>query len=51
MLTHPQILFWGAYNFEKMPKTGFRNVADVNLKSCKNQTMVIETSNMAENDW
>ena len=38
MLTHPQILFWGAYNFEKMPKTGFRNVADVNLKSRKNQT-------------
>ena len=38
MLTHPQILFWGAYNFEKMPKTGFRKFADVNLKSRKNQT-------------
>ena len=38
MLTHPKILVWGAYNFEKMPKTGFGNVADVNLKSCKNQT-------------
>ena len=38
MLTHPQILFWGAYNFEKMPKTGVLNVADANLKSRKNQT-------------
>ena len=38
MLTHPKILVWGAYNFEKMPKTGFRNVADVYSKSRKNQT-------------
>ena len=38
MLTHPKILFWGAYNFEKMPKTGFRNVADVYSKSCTNQS-------------
>ena len=38
MLTHPKILVWGAYNFEKMPKTGFWNVADVYLKSCKKQT-------------
>ena len=38
MLTYPKILVWGAYNFEKMPKTGFRNVVDVNLKSRKNQT-------------
>ena len=38
MLTHPKILFWGAYNYEKMPKTGFQNVADVYLKACKNQT-------------
>ena len=38
MLTHPKILFWGAYNFEKMPKTGFRKVSDVYSKSCKNQT-------------
>ena len=38
MLTHPKILFWGAYNFEKIAKTRFRNVADVNLKSRKNQT-------------
>ena len=37
MLTHPKILVWGAYNFEKMPKTGFRNVADVYSKSPKNQ--------------
>ena len=47
MLTHPEILVWGACNFEKMPKTGLRNVADVYLKSRKNQTMVIENSNMA----
>ena len=38
MLTHPKILVWGAYNLEKMPKTGLWNVADVYLKSCKNQT-------------
>ena len=38
MLTHPKILVWGAFNFEKLPKTGFQNVADVNLKSHKNQT-------------
>ena len=38
MLTHPKILFWGTYNFEKMPKTGFGNVNDGNLKSCKTQT-------------
>ena len=38
MLTHPKILVWGAYNFEKMPKTGFWNVTDVYSKSCKNQT-------------
>ena len=38
MLTHPKTLVWGAYNFEKMPKTGFRNVADVYSKSHKNQT-------------
>ena len=38
MLTNPKILVWGAYNFKKMPKTGFRNVADVYLKACKNKT-------------
>ena len=38
MLTNCKILVWGAYNFEKMPKMGFRNVADVYSKSCKNQT-------------
>ena len=38
MHTHPKILVWGAYNFEKMPKTGLRNVGDVYLKSRKNQT-------------
>ena len=38
MLIHPKILVWGAYNFEKMPKMGLPNVADVYLKSCKNQT-------------
>ena len=38
MLTNPKILVWGAYTFEKMPKTGFWNVADVYSKSRKNQT-------------
>ena len=38
MLIHPKILLWGAYNFEKMPKMGFRNIADVNMKSHKDQT-------------
>ena len=38
MLTHPKILVWGAYNFEKIPKTGFRNVVDVYSKSLNNQT-------------
>ena len=32
------ILVWVAYNFEKMPKTGFWNVVDVYLNSSKNQT-------------
>ena len=38
MLTHTKIFVWGAYNFEKMPKMGLRNVADVYSKSRKNQT-------------
>ena len=38
MFTYPKILVMGAYNFEKMAKQGFRNVADVYLKSRKNQT-------------
>ena len=38
MLTHPKILVWGAYNFKKMTKTGFRNEADMYSKSRKNQT-------------
>ena len=38
MLTHSKILVWGALNFEKLPKTGFRNVADMYSKACKNQT-------------
>ena len=38
MLAYSKIFVWGAYNFEKMLKTGFRNAADVNLKSSKNQT-------------
>ena len=38
MLTHPEILVWGALNFEKLPKRGFRNVADMDSKACKNQT-------------
>ena len=38
MLTHPTILVLGAFYFEKLPKTGFRNVTDMYLKTCKNQT-------------
>ena len=38
MLTHPKILVWIACYFEKIPKTGFANVADVYLKFRKNQT-------------
>ena len=38
MLTHPKNLVWGASNFEEMLKNGLRNVADVYLKSCKNQS-------------
>ena len=38
MHTHPKIFVLGGYNFEKMPKTGFWNVADVYSKSCKNPT-------------
>ena len=38
MLTDSIILVWGAFNFEKMPKMGFRNVPDVYSKSRKNQT-------------
>ena len=38
MLTHPKILVWGAFNFEKSPKPGFQNVTDVYSKSRKNQT-------------
>ena len=38
MLTRTKILVWSAYNFEKMPKTGLRNVADVYSESSKNRT-------------
>ena len=38
MLTNPKILVWGAYNFEKIPKTGLPNVPDVYSKSSKNKT-------------
>ena len=38
MLTRTKILVWSAYNFKKMPKTGFRNAADVYSKSRKIQT-------------
>ena len=38
MLIHAKILIRGAYKYEKMPKTGFRNVANVYLKARKNQT-------------
>ena len=51
MHTHLKIFVLVAYNFEKMPKMGFRNVADVYSKSHKTKLMVKETSNMAENYW
>ena len=38
MQTDSKILVWGAFNFEKMPKTGFWNVANVYSKTSKNQT-------------
>ena len=38
MLSHLKILVWGAFNFEKLPKTEFQNVADMYPKACKNQT-------------
>ena len=38
MQIQSKILVWGAWNFEKMPKTGLPNVADVYSKSSKNQT-------------
>ena len=38
MPTHPKIFVLGAYNFEKMPKTGFQNIVYMYFKSCKNQT-------------
>ena len=38
MLNHPKILVWGAYNFEKVPKMGFQDVANAYSKSPKNQT-------------
>ena len=38
MVICSKILVWGAYKFEKMPKTGFRNVGDMYSKACKNQT-------------
>ena len=50
MLTHPKILVWGAYNFEKMPKAGFRNVTDSFRSPIKTKLMVIETTNNAQND-
>ena len=37
MLTQPKILVWESITSKKMPKTGFRSVADVYLKSCKKQ--------------
>ena len=40
MHTHPKIFVLGAYNFEKRPKPGLRNVVDVYLKSRKNQTNI-----------
>ena len=38
MQIQSKILVWGAWNFEKMPKTGLQKVVDVYSKSSKNQT-------------
>ena len=50
MLARPKILSGVpiSYNFEKMPKTGFRKCIQSPVKT---KIMVIETSNMAKNDW
>ena len=47
MLTHPKILVWGAYNFEKMPKRGLGMPRTCIQSPVKTKVMVIETSNMA----
>ena len=49
MLTHPKILVWGDLNFEKLPKTGFWNFADMYSKACKNETTVVLTGSRDEN--
>ena len=51
MLTHPKILVWGAFNFEKLRKTGPGMSRTCIQSPVKTKLMVIETSNMAENDW
>ena len=51
MVIHSNIFVLGAYSFEKMPKTRFRNVADVYLKSCKNQTNGDRDLKYGTNDW
>ena len=38
MRDQSKILVWGAFNFEKVPKTAFWSAADINSKSSKNQT-------------
>ena len=51
MLTHPKILVWGAYNFEKKSqKQGSGMSLTCNPSPVKTKLMVIETSNMAQND-
>ena len=50
MRDQSKILVWGAFNFEKMPKTAFWSVADIYSKSPKTKLKVIEISNMAYND-
>ena len=47
MFTYLKIWVWGALNFEKLPKTGFQNVADRYSKALKTKLIVTETSNMA----
>ena len=50
MLAYPKILVWGAYNFEKMPKRGFRMLRTCIRSPVKTKLKVIVTSNMAQND-
>ena len=50
MLTHPQILIWGAPNFKKCRKWG-SEMLRMNIQSpVKTKLKVIESSNTAQNN-